>query len=581
MAKETTTVIKKILPYLTRLGYSIQNDLFFEETVKKGKKVVGFTDIEIKIENKLLFLLEVKRNTQNINSKHREQALDYGKAKKVSFVSVTNGVSFELWYVKTREQFSINGEKNIFPPKNDLNKILKAILKRPKDIQITSKGQIFMPGASFNELTNVFKRCHNAIRDIEKDDEHAFSDFSKLLFLKLLEEKAINEQFDTYGFRLPYSNKFNEISKQSADSIKANIHHMFQAIQKHKEYGEVLEDDFFYIQKSKTYSKIVKELAEISFSDSDVDVKGSAFEYFLKFNLKGSQLGQYFTPREVVNLMLELSNFKSITLGLTNLKSNYVVIDPACGSGGFLIAGMQLLLKHAKDLKRDGVIDEKTLSTISKRIRKEIFYGSDAKHMLARTAKMNMIIAGDGFTNIKHSNSLTEEVDFLKISDKRIFSLSDFVFSNPPFGMSESELDSDLLELYDIPTSRGQSLFLQKMIKISKPGGIICTVIDEGILNTQSMIKIRKYIIKQCFIEAIIHLPYVTFEPNYARVSTSILLLKKKESELHKQEYPIFMYDLKEIGYAKSGKPKGKASNEIIIDLVKKYREFKNEYKQL
>ena len=198
--------------------------------------------------------------------------------------------------------------------------------------------------------------------------------------------------------------------------------------------------------------------------------------------------------------------------------------------------------------------------------------------MLARTAKMNVIIAGDGFTNIKHGNSLTEDIDFLKISLKRKFPEADFVLANPPFGMSESDLDSKLLELYDTHTTKGQSLFIQKMIKITKPGGVICTVIDEGILNTKTTQDIRQNILKNCFIEAIIHLPYVTFEPNYARVSTSVLLLKKKESEIEKQEYPIFMFDLKEIGYKGSGKPHGKASEEIIQDIVKKYRKFKDEY---
>jgi type I restriction enzyme M protein len=343
-------------------------------------------------------------------------------------------------------------------------------------------------------------------------------------------------------------------------------------------YGEVLEGDNFYIQNSKTFAKIVKELAPISLSDSDVDVKGSAFEYFLKFNLKGSQLGQYFTPRELVRLMIELIDLKSIVLGLVDPKKSYLVIDPACGSGGFLITGMQRLIQQARELLKDGTIDEDTFKTVRHRIKKEIFYGCDAKHMLARTAKMNMIIAGDGFMNIKHGNSLTEEIPFLQISEKRAIPLANFVLANPPFGMSESELDPHFLELYDVHTTRGQALFLQKMIRIAEPKGLICTVIDEGILNTQSMIEIRHYILKKCFVEAVIHLPYVTFEPNYARVSTSVLLLRNKEAETDKQNYPIFMYDLKEIGYSGTGKPKGKASDEIIKDLVEKYKAFKNEH---
>ena len=580
MAKETTTIIKKILPYLNRQGYSIQEDLFFEEAVRKNDKVTGFTDIEVHISDKLLFLIEAKRDSQTINNKHRKQAIDYGKIKNVPFVVVTNGQTFEIWNPIKEEQIFINEESNLCPSKNDLKHVLSVLRKNPKEtkIIISTIHKPYAMGITFRELTNVFKRCHNAIRDIEKDDEHAFSDFSKFLFLKLLEEKTDDDEFDPTGFKLPYAQRFAEINRQSDDEIKASINHMFKIIQKDKMYGEVLEDDQFHIQNSKTYGKIVNELSTVYFGDSDVDIKGSAFEYFLKFNLKGSQLGQYFTPREVVKLMIELSDLKSSALGLTNPKQECIVIDPACGSGGFLITGMQMMVNHVKQLQNDRIIDQETHKRLAKRIKKDIFFGCDAKHMLARTAKMNMIIAGDGFTNIKHGNSLTEDISFLKISKDRTFPEANFILANPPFGMSESELDSKIFELYDVHIHKGQALFLQKMIKITKPEGIICTVIDEGILNTKSMTDIRKHIIKKCFIDAIIHLPYVTFEPNYARVSTSILLMKKKQSEIEKQNYPIFMYDLKEIGYASAGKPKGKASEEIINDLVDQYRSFKNEY---
>lgn len=578
MGKETPTVIKKIIPYLMRLGYSVEDEMFFEESVKTKNKVTGFVDIEIHVQKKLAFLIEAKRDTLRIKDSHRKQALKYGKAKGVPFVVVTNGQTFEMLNVETKSPMSINGERNTAPSRKDLGSLLVFLEKHPGETKIKAAtgGRPYAPGLTLVELTNVFKRCHNTIRDIEKDDEHAFSDFSKLLFLKLLEEKADDELSDPQGFRLPYTLRFNGIKDLSDDAIKASIHEMFKTIQKDKKYGEVLEDDFFYIQNSTTYAKIVKELARITLSDSDVDVKGSAFEYFLKFNLKGSQLGQYFTPRELVGLMVEIADLKSIVLGLVDPKKQYFVIDPACGSGGFLILGMQKLIREAKDLQRDGKIDDPTLKTVIGRIKRELFYGCDAKSMLVRTAKMNMIIAGDGFVNIKHGNSLTEDIPFLQISTKRAFPLANYVLANPPFGMSESELTNHSLDLYDVHTTRGQALFLQKMIKITQPNGHICTVIDEGILNTQSMTEIRQHILKTCFVEAIIHLPYVTFEPNYARVSTSVLLLRRKESISDKQDYPIFMYDLKEIGYSGTGKPKGKSSDELVKDLVRKFRAFKN-----
>ncbi|MGH2638572.1 MAG: N-6 DNA methylase, partial [Rhabdochlamydiaceae bacterium] len=347
MGKETSTIIKKILPYLNRLGYSTNEELFFEESVKdKDEKIYGFTDIEVHINGILCFLIEAKRDSQKINEKHREQVIKYGKAKNVPFVVVTNGQTFEIWNPIQAKQITVNSQTNLCPAKKDLRFIISELRKQPTATELTIRAinKSYAPGVTFRELTNVFKRCHNAIRDIEKDDEHAFSDFSKFLFLKLLEEKAEEEEFDPDGFDLPYTQRFASIKDQPDDEIEASIHLMFTTIQKDRKYGEVLEDDTFHIQNSKTYGKIVKELATVYFGDSDVDVKGSAFEYFLKFNLKGSQLGQYFTPREVVRLMIELSNLKASVIGLINPDQKCVVIDPACGSGGFLITGMQTMI---------------------------------------------------------------------------------------------------------------------------------------------------------------------------------------------------------------------------------------------
>jgi type I restriction enzyme M protein len=273
--------------------------------------------------------------------------------------------------------------------------------------------------------------------------------------------------------------------------------------------------------------------------------------------------------------MIEMVDLKSIVPGLVDPENTYKVVDPACGSGGFLVTGMHILLDHARQLHRSRLLDDKAYRRVAERIKKEVFYGSDAKHMLARTAKMNMIIAGDGFMNIHHGNSLTQEIPFLRMGEAREQPLADVVLANPPFGMSESDLDSASMELYEQYTTRGQALFLQKMIRITRPDGLICTVIDEGILNTQSMADARRYILKKCFLEAAIHLPYVTFEPNYARVSTSVLLMRRKSSDTDKQDYPVFMYDLKEIGYSGNGKPAGTPPAEIAKQVVEAFRKFR------
>jgi type I restriction enzyme M protein len=295
VATETTTVIKKILPYLKRLGYVVESEMFFETAVRgPPSKVKGFVDIEIHHNGALAFLIEAKRDELRLSDKHRAQALGYGKECRVPFVAITNGQVFEIWNVTTGLQVTLNGERDFCPSKADLSGVLTHFKRRPKssDLKLSAHAS-YRPGVTLHELTNIFKRCHNVIRDIEKDDEHAFSDFSKLLFLKLLEEKSDDEQLDPHGFRLPYTQRFADLSAMHDDAVRASVHQMFNDIQRDAKYGEVLKGDKFYIEKSKTYKKIASELEHISLSDSDVDVKGSAFEYFLKYRffrvLRGSR----------------------------------------------------------------------------------------------------------------------------------------------------------------------------------------------------------------------------------------------------------------------------------------------------
>jgi type I restriction enzyme M protein len=262
--------------------------------------------------------------------------------------------------VKTGQPLKLNGRSsNLLPRKEDVQKLLNALKKNPdaNDVSIKSATS-FKPSVTEPELRKVFKRCHDAIRDIEKDDEFIFSDFSKFLFLKLLEEKEEEEAGASGGFTLPYETRFEDLAVAKADQAKASILLMFNTIREKSKYTEVPEGDSFHIQKPAAYHTIVKELSAISLSDSAVDAKGSAFEYFLKFNLRGSQLGQYFTPREVVRMMVELAGIRAIVLDLLDSETKRRVLDPACGSGGFLIVGMQALLDEVDSLLKAGKISQ-------------------------------------------------------------------------------------------------------------------------------------------------------------------------------------------------------------------------------
>ena len=184
---ETETIIKRILPCLTRLGYDTENDLSFEEPVKKDStSKQGFIDILIKSDKKILFLLEAKRDGTQITDKHRQQAIDYAKTIKCFFVVVTNGKIFEMINVKNGKIIKINNKANKIPRKVDMKQVISQFKKDSEcnSLVLTEDNKLpYRPGISLSRLNKLVQQCHNIIRKIEKNEETAFSDFSKFLFL--------------------------------------------------------------------------------------------------------------------------------------------------------------------------------------------------------------------------------------------------------------------------------------------------------------------------------------------------------------------------------------------------------------
>ena len=572
MATESSIVIKKIVPYLQHRGYNLDDNLYFGERALNEQEAAGFVDILVKRSpksTKTLFLIEAKRDTAKLNARHRDQALRYGSVIDVPFVVTTNGAEFELYNVSTKKKLKFNGSViGKVPHYQNLDNALAQFKANPllDNIVFSSDQSLpFRPGLSLPQLHALIRRCHNTIRDVEKDEEEIFSDFSKLLFLKLLEEKEDRKELD---FDLPYTYRFFELAQRrnEPDQVKDAILRMMEKVVNLREYGDVMTPHL-RMQKPATYLKVVTELSKASFSDSELDVRGSVFEYFVKTSLKGKKLGQFFTPRPLVRFMLSLLPLDTIITDLYDPNTTVRVIDPACGSGGFLLAGMNHLLQK---VQADNASYSATRAKqLIDRIRKDVFWGAEANQAVASTAKMNMIIAGDGFANIKHGDSLTQQVPFLGIGRDEV-PQADFVISNPPFGMSETKsMPVEDLALYDVPITKSQALFVQKMIKIAKPGARICTVIDEGMLNTANMTRIRKYVVDNCYVDAVVSLPDVTFRPNKINVKCGVLLLTKKTTDDEGQDFPIRMIELETLSYDAQGEETREVSIDQIIGLVK------------
>jgi type I restriction enzyme M protein len=554
---ETETVIKKILPYMERRGYDIDHDLDFETAISSSDRYrKGYIDILVTLgKKKPSFLIEAKKISKKLSQKDRDQAVGYGRSKDITvpFVVVTNGL--DIYCFNTCNSKRILWDNKLIdkiPSKDQLGTVLRILKSNPGQLSIPISNDIslpFRPGLALRQLNALFYQCHSIIRKIEKNEESAFSDFSKILFLKLLEEKNDVEN----NFDLPYSYRFYELASKpisESDQIMDSILNMINIIKKNKIYGEVLDENI-KLKNPKTFYNIIKILSSVSFYDCSLDSKGAAFEYFVRATLKGKKLGQYFTPRELVRVMFHLVGKEKILNALISGNS-IKVLDPACGTGGFLVFLMQESIRQLSDKFKKRKIDDSTFHTYVKRIKENTFWGSDANEGVAASAKMNMIIAGDGHTNIRHEDSLSVKARNWNVLEPDV----NLIMTNPPFGTSEGDsLSLDDMQQFHITGSKGQHLFIQKMIKTVLPGGEICTVIDEGVLNTESAAQLRKYILQNCKIIAVVNLPDETFKPNKINVKSSLLYLQKRSTTdaFFEDNYNISFIHFDSLGYHGSG----------------------------
>lgn len=567
---ETETVIKKILPYLQRREYGA-DDLDFETPVKAANRYsLGYADILVTCgKTKPLFVIEAKRSSRRLTDKDREQAVDYGNGFGVLFVVVTNGNDIQCFNVSNGKPIRWNGKlTQKVPTKTQLAKVISALKvnKDATDIALTDDESLpFRPGLPLKQLNALLSRCHNAIRKIEKDEENIFSDFSKLLFLKLLEEKA-----DNSDFMLPYSYRFHELASRpdsESDQVQTLINDMIDKIKRKTPYAEVL-DNPLNLRVSKTFQYIVRELAGVSFQDSNLDSKGAAFEYFVRATLKGKKLGQYFTPRPLIELMANIVGKEKVLSALQS-GNPIKVLDPACGTGGFLVYLMQDNLKVLRDKAASRGITRRVYDDLSEKVMKQVFFGSDANPGVACAAKMNMIIAGDGQTNIRPEDSLTRSAKNWNVDKPNC----DIILTNPPFGTSESSsLSKSDLGQYQFQVTKGQLLFLQKMVLCTIPDGDICTVIDEGVLNTDSVNELRKWLFVKCQVIAVVRLPDDTFKPNKINVKASVLYLKRREHDDVdlEEDYPVTFCNVASLGYTGAGDPIRGFNSEQLMDEISK-----------
>lgn len=436
-----------------------------------------------------------------------------------------------------------------------------------------------------DEFSRLLFKCHNIIRNNDKlSPEAAFDEISKILFIKIRYERT------NTGTQIFSKEEFLK-QKKMYDAVKSKESPDYYQFLFNKTKEDFAKDHLFDENETikireNSFEQIVKELQVYNLSTTSDDVKGIAFEQFLGRTFRG-ELGQFFTPRTIVDFMVSV---------LDPQEGEYVC-DPCCGSGGFLIRAFEYVREHIEnevEVRKEDVkkslftddysklpkkeqekIDQKVIDAFSKmnyeldinnpmgRLRSLSFdciYGTDANPRMARTAKMNMIMHGDGHGGVHHHDGL---LNVNGIWEGRF----DVILTNPPFGaridkelkITEADrftdiekikayekrygkenydnalkqvndhIDQPILDLFQIGKFSGltEVLFIERCLNLLKPGGRMGIVLPEGVLNNTNLQKVRDFVESKAKILLIVSIPQDVFMAAGATVKPSLLFFKK------------------------------------------------------
>lgn len=444
-----------------------------------------------------------------------------------------------------------------------------------------------------NDLKELFQKCHDKIWKKEKiGPTKAFYEFSKMIFVKMKEDRKIIDRInrnetltqDDLIFSVNWiernekagSNPFNDILfKQIREDLEEEI------IKRHKKRIFNVNDGLNL--RPTTIKEVVRMLQDYDLHSIDEDLNGRMFETFLNATVRGKELGQFFTPRQVVKYMVNLA----FLIGSDAINKTF--LDGCCGSGGFLIEVMAVAINK---INKNGNLTDEEKKKIIDDIKNNHLYGIEANSEIAAIARMNMYLHGDGGSNIFSADTLDKEIDMeegdnsekkrdmaqlkeLLLNEKKKF---DIVLTNPPFSMKYTKQDNNekrILNSYEIGklsnSIKSNILFIERYLDLLVDNGMLITIIDDSILNSQNDRKFLNYIKNKFIIKQVISLPFNTFKNAGTSTKTSILVLKKKNNETENQA-DIFMAICNNVGHDDFGRETMERNNlPIVFGEYKKY----------
>lgn len=446
--------------------------------------------------------------------------------------------------------------------------------------------------ATSDALLFGFRRCHYYIagnQGLQKPQ--AFWELLKLIFCKIHDERN-NPEPEFYAT----SSERNGLS--GALKVKGRLDKLFEDVR--NDFPSIFKESERIELQPKVLTYLVSQLQMYSLLESDVDVKGRAYEEIVGSNLRGDR-GEFFTPRNVCEM----------AVAMLDPGEKDLIMDPACGTGGFLITGMNRVIRKIQEAelkKWKGNISRanQPIRDRIKRYASKYIVGLDFNPELVKATKMNMVMNNDGAGGLFQANSLEQPAQWSeKVRKRKLLGNVDIIITNPPFGSKIPITDPSILEQYDLghawkynkesdewvmqkgalqKSQPPEILFIERCLAFLKEGGRCALVLPDGILGSPGLGYVRDWIIRHAKVLASIDLHADTFQPHVS-VQTSLLVLEKKSKELvaletaakQLNDYTVFMALANHIGHDKRGNKtyvRDKHGNEIIEEQTRQTVEW-------
>lgn len=461
-------------------------------------------------------VIEAKRPGESLESALDQATVQYATPLQAPLIFAYNETFVATRYLHNGRALKIDGEdvRQFVDHYTSLRFVNEGpeILSAPPGVQV-----------SRDELIRIFKRQADLLREAGlQAGLERFSAFSDVLFLKLIDEISQIREHARMDAPIPESLRWTAFrDKKPKDRLDYVKNYVWPEM--NKRYREVF-GQAFPIQSAQIFDDIVSDLSKLNFTGTDVDVKGDAFEYFLKNAYQGikiKDLGEYFTPRNIVRTMVSM----------INPKIGEKVYDPFCGTGGFLIEAFRYMQIRSHPTEQ-----------VSQILKESSIYGTELL-ATARVARMNMILYGDGHSNVYQRDSFSNPVH----------ELYDIVLTNPPYSQK-----TRYGYMYPIPSKSGDVIAIQHCVQSLKPDGRAAILVKEDFLSKGGNIgKVRNMLLNSVRDISVVSLPRKLFEP-YTPTKTSIIYFKKNGTKAQTNFFVV-----KNVGHDLGAKKRSHPKNDL------------------